>query len=268
MIVLDGGDNWHLVLQPHHGDLAGQLAAAWGNDEFDPPRHHDSLVVAAARHDDGWAVWERWPEVHDDGRPASFLEAGIPSHLAFYGAAITDVTQRDPYAGLMVAMHGAGLYRQRYDTNPQMGVLAGSENHRQPIDAFLTELESSYPQRRADLGIDEDEQWANYKLLQVFDRAALYFSGFPKTKDDDVVTIDPVPVDYSGTETEMRFTPLSAFEPLAPSHVRVDPYPFAESPARFMLERRVLPKRTRTDEEFRRELVETPTERVEIRAER
>src|SRR5438552_14243885 len=113
MIVLDGGDSWHLVLQPHHGDLAGQLAAAWGNDELERPRHHESLVVAAARHDDGWAVWERWPAVHpDDSRPVSFLEVDIPSHIAFYRAGITDVTQRDPYAGLVVAMHGAGLYRR------------------------------------------------------------------------------------------------------------------------------------------------------------
>jgi hypothetical protein len=269
MIVLDGGDSWHLVLQPHHGDFAGQLAAAWGNDEFDEPRARESLIVAATRHDDGWAVWERWPEVDgDDGRPVSFLESQIPSHVDFYRAAITDVTQRDPYAGLMVAMHGAGLYRMRYDTNPQMGVMRDADKHSQLIDPFLDDIEGSYPNRRAELGIDEEEQWANYKLLQVFDRTALYFCGFPKFKNGDVPAIGPVPLDYAGNETEIRFTALSPFEPLAPHHVRIEPYPFGESPAVFTLERRVVPKRGRSDADFRRELAETPTETVEIRVER
>ena len=59
-------------------------------------------------------------------------------------------------------------------------------------------------------------------------------------------------------------TPLAPFEPFAPRHVRIDPYPFAVSPAIFTLERRVLAKRPRTGDEFRRELRQMPSETIEI----
>jgi hypothetical protein len=270
MIVLDADESWHLVLQTHHADLAGQLAAAWGNNELEPPRSRDSLVTATIRHDDGWAVRDRWPEVHegDEGRPVSFVEVDIPSHIAFYRAGITDVSERDPYAGLMDAMHGAGLYRRRYDTNPQMGMLPDADQHRQRIEEFIAELEDSYSQRRAELGISEDEQWTNYKLLQIFDRMSLYFCGFLRLRLHDVHVLGPAPVNYAGSETEMRLRAISPFEPFAPHHVRVDPFPFAESPAVFTLERRVLPKQRWTSAEFRREFFAAPTETIEIRVER
>jgi hypothetical protein len=270
MIVLDGGGAWQLVLQPHHGDLAGQLAAAWGNDELAAPRARESMALAATRHDDGWAVWERWPEVAPDEerRPLSFLEADIPSHIDFYRAAVTDVTRRDPRAGFLVAMHAAGLYRMRYDTHPQMGTLAGAERHGSRIARFLDDLESSYPERRAECGIGEAEQWVDYRLLQVLDRLSLYFSGFFKLAAGDVHTIAPVPVDYEGNETELRIEALPGFEPYSPTHVRMDPYPFGQEPAVFTLERRLLEKRDWTPAEFREAFLRAPLESVEIRAER
>ena len=51
------------------------------------------------------------------------------------------------------------------------------------------------------------------------------------------------PSENQGSETEIRLQAASPFEPLAPQHVRIEPFPFAESPAVFALERRVLPKR-------------------------
>lgn len=270
MIVHDGGDVWQLVLQPEHGDLTGALAAAWGNSEFAAPRSRESMVTAATRHDDGWAVWERWPEVDSgaEGAPVSFIDIDVPSHIAFYSAAVTDVTRRDPYAGLLVAMHAAGLYRMRYDTHPQMGVMRDAERYEQQIAAFLAELEDSYAARRERSGIDENQQWTDYRMLQVFDRLALYFCGFFKLANDDLHTLGPVPLDYEGRETELRIKPLSPFEPLSPTHVEISPYPFGESPARFRLKRRLLPKRPWTPAEIRRELAEGPAEWVEIVAER
>jgi hypothetical protein len=268
VIVLDAGDSWQLVCQPDHGDLAGQIAAAWGNDEFVAPRAHASVVVAARRHDDGWAVWERWPEIasDSDGRPMSFLEAEIPSHIDFYRAAITDVTERDSYAGLLVAMHGAGLYRSRYDTHPAMGRLAKADVYEAEIERFLGDIEGSYPRRMAELGIDEIERWTNYKLLQVFDRLSLYLSGFFKLAMGDVHVLGPVPVDYDGTEMELRIEPLAPFEPFSPRHIAVKPYPFRTQPTTFTLKRRVLSKRSWTSDEFRQEFANAPSETIEIRA--
>ena len=268
MIVLDAGEHWQLVMQPDHADLAAQFAAVWGNSSFAPLRARDSMVMAAARHDDGWCVRERWLEVHDDGRPISFIEIDAISHMAFYRAGIVDVSRHDTYAGLMDAMHGAGLYRQRYGAQPQLGLLPDAEAHMDLVREFLSELEDSYAARRAELGIDEDEQWASYKLLELFDRLSLYFCGLPKLGDDDRFALAPVPVNYDGEETEVVITPLAPFEPFAPRHVRIEPYPFAENPALFTLDRRVLAKGPRTGDDFRRELRQMPSETIEIRAER
>ena len=73
MIVRDLGDAWQVVLQTDHADLSGAFARAWA----DAASRHDSLVVAAERHDDGWAVWEQSPRVDGDGKPVNFLEVDV-----------------------------------------------------------------------------------------------------------------------------------------------------------------------------------------------
>src|SRR5262249_20578060 len=107
MIVRDLGDAWQIVLQTDHADLSAAFARAWKTPL--PP----ALATAIQRHGAGWAVWEQSPRVDADGKPVNFLEVDIRSHLAFYRAGIAAITEEDPDAGLLVAMHGAGIYRQR-----------------------------------------------------------------------------------------------------------------------------------------------------------
>src|SRR5438309_12066349 len=93
MIVRHQDDAWQVVLQTDHADLSGAVAEAW----TDRGPRHDSVVVAARRHDDGWAVWERSPLVGADGAPVGFLDVHVPAHLAFYRAGIAAITDEDPY---------------------------------------------------------------------------------------------------------------------------------------------------------------------------
>jgi hypothetical protein len=219
VIVRDAGDVWQVVLQTDHADLSGDLARAWA----DRGPRHDSLVVAAARHDDGWAVWERAPRVEPDGKPVNFLEVDVPSHLAFYRACIAAVEEQDPYAGLLVSMHGSGIYRRRYGTDPALGLSRAAEVQ-ELVDAFVDEQEGSQPGRAAAIGVGDGERWADYQRLQLYDRFSLYFCV------RDVEAGEPSEIlDYR-------------FQPLGPWHVRVDPYPFADSPMQFSLVRRLVPK--------------------------
>ena len=110
MLVRDAGDAWHIVLQTEHGELAGRFAREWAPR----PEPFDSLLTVARRHDDGWFIWERGPCLDPEGRPANFLDVPVPLHLSFYKAAIVAVTAEDPYAGLILSMHGAGIYKYRY----------------------------------------------------------------------------------------------------------------------------------------------------------
>lgn len=246
MIVRDSGDAWQVVLQTDHADLSGQLARAWA----DAGERFGSVEIAAQRHDDGWAIWERAPCL-DPGsdRPRNFLDVQVPSHLAFYRACIAAASDHDPYAGLLVSMHGAGIYRQRYGLDRGLKLTFADEVKDQ-VDTFVQEQEEAYPRRIAEVGVSEDRRWADYRLLQSFDRLSLYFCM------RDVEGGEP------GDAGDFRLEPLGGWR------VRMEPYPLAEGSARFTLLRRVMPKRAWTEVEFRREFFATEPERTQITIER
>jgi hypothetical protein len=227
VIVRDLGDSWQVVLQTDHADLSAQFAESWSNGE----EVSESLKVATRRHDDGWAVWEQEPRV-DDGRPINFLDVDVRSHLAFYRAGIAAITEQDPHAGLLVSMHGAGIYRQRYGLDPALALTRAPEVQEE-VDAFVAEQEAKF-------GSDPGEHRRDYELLQLFDRLSLYFC----MRDVE----GGEPADFQGY----------ALEPDGSWRVRVSPYPFIQSPARFTLARRVLPRSGAVD------VLSTPPERVAI----
>ncbi|MGH3083528.1 MAG: DUF3891 family protein [Gaiellaceae bacterium] len=210
MIVRDLGDAWQVVLQTDHADLSGQFAARWSDTVSEP------LKIAAKRHDDGWAVWERAPRVDGDGTPVNFLDVDVRSHLAFYRAGIAAITEQDSRAGLLVSMHGAGIYRQRYGLDPALGLSRAPEAQAE-IEAFVVEQEGKF-------GGDPGAHRGDYELLQIYDRLSLYFC----MRDVE-----------GGESAEFQGYTL---EPVAPWRVRISPYPLTESPASFSLVRRVLPK--------------------------
>jgi Protein of unknown function (DUF3891) len=239
MIVRDCGEKWQIVLQTDHADLSGQLAREWSEQR----PGHDSLVIAAERHDDGWAVWERAPRADQGGKPVNFLDVDVRSHLAFYRAGIAAITEQDPEAGLLVSMHGAGIYKQRYGLDPGLGLTRAAEAQEE-VDAFVAEQEAKF-------GGEPGERYEDYALLQLFDRLSLYFC----MRDVE-----------GGEEAELQGYRL---EPLAPWRVRLDPYPLADNPTELTLLRRLLPKRPWPDgETFRRDFFAAPAETTTIRFER
>ena len=262
MIVRDTDKGWQVVTQPHHADLSGQLCRAWGSNGLVSPRPADSVAIASVRHDDGWAVWERAPGLDPEtGAPRNFLNVQVLLHLDFYRAGISAITDEDPYAGLLASMHGAGIYRERYGAQPGLK-LTFQEAVQERVDAFVAEQEASFPERIAGLGVSDEERWVNYKFLQLFDRLSLYFC-MKDLDNGEADELAPIPVDYDGGEVTLQM------EPRGPWHIRLDPYPFAESPSTFTLERRVLPKTSWAgDAEFRAELFDTATEVTQITVER
>lgn len=260
MIVRDAGDTWQIVLQTDHAVLARQFAEAWGNERFDRPEPFHSVVTATARHDDGWAVWERAPSLlalHGRVKPRNFLDVQFRSHLAFYHAMIASVMDDDQYAGLLVSMHGAGIYNGRYGTNPELK-LTFAPDEQDRVDTFVREQEADHARIIAERGIAETQRWVNYKLLQAYDRLSLHFC-MKDLANGEHATLRPVPVDYAGAETAL------AIEPDGPWRITLDPFPFAEGPAVFNLLRRTLPKKEWVDaHEFRHDFFATPLEETQI----
>ncbi len=92
MIVRDLGDRWQIVLQTDHAELSRDIARQWAQKTS----RSASLVTAAERHDDGWAVWEQAPMCDEQtGKPLNFLDVGVLAHLAFYRAGIAVVSEQE-----------------------------------------------------------------------------------------------------------------------------------------------------------------------------
>jgi hypothetical protein len=228
VIVRDLGDAWQVVMQTDHADLSVAFAQAWATPL------PSSLVIATERHDDGWAVWEQSPRVDDAGKPVNFLEVDVRAHLAFYRAGIAAIAEEDEDAGLLVSMHGAGIYKQRYGLDTALGLTRAAEVQDE-VDAFVAEQEAKF-------GGEPGDRLEDYTLLQLFDRLSLYFC----MRDADV------------EEAELQGYRI---EPVAPWHVRLSPYPFGEQPLQAWLLRRVIAKDGGAD------VLGTTPERVEITVE-
>ncbi len=231
MIVRDDGSDWQVVLQTDHADLSADLARQWS----DLGGRRDSVVVASERHDDGWAVWEQAPAFDPAReRPVNFLDVHIFAHLAFYRAGIAAVSDQDPYAGLLVSMHGAGIYTQRYGSDLALS-LTRVGDAKEAVGAFVAEQEAGYPARMDELGVSDDERWRDYYLLQIYDRLSLYFC----MRDME-----------NGEGAELGDYTL---EPVEPWTVRMTPFPFVDGPASFTLVRRLVPMRPWVPAEFARD---------------
>lgn len=265
-----GGTGWQVVLQTDHADLSGQFVRRWGNERFDRPEPYTPVETASFRHDDGWSVWEQSPRLEAaTNRPQNFLERELTVHLHLYRAAIAAVSEQDAYAGLLVALHGAGLYRGRYEERAEVlpgdGVLPedpGEASVRELVDGFVREQEERQRRLVEQLHLDEDRLWTNYRLLQVFDRLSLYFCMNDILAGGRPERLEGVPVDYAGGQADV------SVEPVGPWRVRLDPFPFAESPAHFTLRRRVVAAHDWPDDtSFRQDLLDTEPEIVEVLAE-
>ncbi len=171
MIVRLDDATAEVVMQVDHAVVSGELAAAWSGPPSLEPRA--SMITAARLHDIGWRHWEDEPRLNPDtGKPANFLDVVIDEHLRLYRLGIEEVAAVDPYAGMLVAMHAAGIYTGRYGTQPALK-LSRAPDVQALVDAFVAEQEARYEAQRDGLDVSEDELWRNYVLLQVFDRLSL-----------------------------------------------------------------------------------------------
>ena len=242
MIVRETGAAWQVVLQTDHAELSEEVARAWA----DVGPRHDSVVLAARRHDDGWATWERSPMVDDAGKPVTFLDVHVPAHLAFYRAGIAAITDEDPYAGLLVSMHGAGIYRQRYGADPSLALTRAPEVQTL-VDAFVAEQEAAYP--AAD-GPGRRRRPAPARRLPPAPVVRPLLARVLSAR-----------LGRGRRAVRARLVPLRAS---GAWRTRVVPWPFATADVECSLVRRLVPKRAWTQGEFRDAFSSLPAERVPI----
>ncbi|MCA9150739.1 MAG: DUF3891 family protein [Planctomycetales bacterium] len=118
---------WILIPQTEHARLAGELADVWQSLPVSD-RLQKSLRWVIYHHDDGWAEWEREPDVDERQRPVDFLEMAHPVANRIWTRSIERAAERGAAEAYLVARHfldlrEAGILRAT-------DVPAGSE----PID--------------------------------------------------------------------------------------------------------------------------------------
>jgi hypothetical protein len=259
MIVQRRAGELLLIRQTDHAALSGALAEHWGAGAFARPQPRASVLLAAARHDDGWYEWERVPKVNPaTRRPYNFTEMPPGEHLPFYLRGIDGVVRDDPYAGLLVCLHLSGLYRKRHGLDPGLGMERLPPEVRPVVEEYLRQLDERQKRLREQLRHDSDVPaeaveevavWTNYRLLQVYDLFSLYFCMAPPRE----YTLRHVPVNASQPDTELHLRPAGG------DALVVDPYPFDVAPLRVAVSGRVIPHRDYADDDdLRRALTAAP----------
>jgi hypothetical protein len=242
MIIQEQGDQLVLIRQTDHAVLSGFFAREWGSEQFTRPEPFASFCLAAAEHDNGWREWELLPELDLKTRlPYSFMSIPTEGHIALYQRGIERLVKTDHYAGLLVSMHCGGLYDRARATIPGFSAKYVKANESQMASEFVQRLKLQQLRLKVDLRsnpetknfAEEKTLQANYQRLEALDRLSLYFCLAPL----EAATIDQVPVDDSGGETDWDLRPegRNAFT--------LAPYPFRRDPLDFSLMARHIPKR-------------------------
>jgi hypothetical protein len=257
MIVSTRGDRLLMVRQVDHQTQCGFMAEAWGSDEFSRMEPWDPLVTAAAWHDEGWRAWDDSPEVAGDGVPIDFPDLDRSDHVALYARGIDGAVTRAGRAGLLVSMHGQGLYESRLGID---GPARPRERQPAVVRAFLEAQERLQARLLDEIAAPDLAAWAwdGYRLLQAWDLLSLHllWCGLPKRRTG---TLAGVPRHAGDVGADITM------EPDGDSFCVLRPYPFPDDELVLPVAGRLIPnRRYSSDQDLRETLAEAPWITVEV----
>ena len=241
MIVSRRPDGLLIVRQVDHQDQCRTMAERWGNEAFARPEPFDPLADAAGWHDEGWRAWEDAPEIDPEGRPLDFPDLDAARHIALYRLGIRAAVERDPRAGLIVSMHGQGLYERRLGLD---GPPPPRAERPPEVRAYLEEQEELQASLTAALGGEErvgEWAWDGYRLLQAWDLLSLWllWRGLPTGEEHALVQ---VPRWAGDPGVDLRLVPDG------PMACTIDPFPFPGDAVELPVAARVIADRRYEDD--------------------
>jgi hypothetical protein len=268
MLRLETKDGWWLVTHPDHAHLAGEFAAAWGNDVFAAPEPREHVLRGIYKHDDGWRERDAKPAVTKKGKPAAFStdlvgtysafeDIDLVGYLAVRRAAVQSIAKEDPYAAILISMHTHNLLSARADRSTIR------EEQLPWLDAFLVEQmtlqralrEQLVAEGAAEEMVSAEALQRNFQLLQGCDNLSLLSC-----------------VDYAGEATLLWPQALRdgrasevTVQRVGERTFRLTPYPLVEAEMRFKLKARfVRGKSFASDAELKVALDGAEMEEVEV----
>jgi hypothetical protein len=237
MIVRREGDRLWLIRQTDHAALSGVMAAHWGGETVPRPVEPMRTAQAIAGHDEGWLAWERTPRINrKTDRPFGFTEMPLDDALTIWYLSPKIAGERDPYAGLLVSLHGTRLLERRLadqrDPPPE----------RERIRRYLLDQETLRERLQIRLKRDEPEAADGlisgldyaYRILRICDGLSLRFCLGPSESSR---TLGPPPL-YDLTDAV-----AARLHVRDPQTLSLDPWPFDAESIRLALPAVSLPDR-------------------------
>lgn len=246
MILVEQLDHVLVIRQTDHAVLAGFLAREWGNPAFARPQLFDSFCLAAREHDNGWAEWEINPKLDPKTRmPYTFMSIPTEEHVEIYRRGIERIIKVDPYAGLLVSMHCAGLYDRARATLPGFSAKYIKSGESRMVSEFLDQLKLRQMRIKSDMRtnpamvglLEEASLERRARLLEVLDRLSLYFC--LGTQED--TTMEGIPVSDGDGEVDCEIRREGN------DVVSIRPWPFRRDELAISILARRVPKRIYND---------------------
>lgn len=257
MFLHDTGDPARTIAIPQasHSWLAWQLAEHWGNRRFNRPLPRAEVLAAVMLHDSGWTEFDPAPGIDALGRPRTFDNMALQTHLEIWRTSVTRTAQVSRYAALLVAAHFAGMAEVK-----SAGLLESAETaSARLVESFRAEmkrLEASWSEALGEDARYQDvltgsRRQANAEILTLADRVSVFLCG-SLASDFEI----EAPTAGGGTRT-VRLTALDR------KSWRVDPWPMEGDRVRLQVEGRLLSRRNfESADEFHAVLDKAPTQRL------
>jgi hypothetical protein len=218
MLVREQGDGVLVIGQPSHAWISGQLARAWGNQRFGQVEPREEVCLAAEQHDVGWDARDLEPLLDPQrGRPRSFMEMPLDTHLGLFTDGPRRMVSQSRYAALLVSLHGWRLYERRDLDRAAPPEAARIRSFLEQQRAFQAELLASLRADPATAPVaNEQLVERNSRLIWTWDylSLALCLNWRPATAQGCPTAADPVDLELSAGSS--------------PGEARLDPWPFTE----------------------------------------
>jgi hypothetical protein len=276
MIRRDENDTWYLIRQDDHARLSGDLAKQIGNNRFEPltarePDLAAKAILGISMHDEGWPLHDDQPTLNPRLQPRDVFESKTDQVMSIWAESSQRAAWADPYAGLLVSLHGLGLSqmalaevmhqfsrknlaytRDRFELNKFQHNEIERQMELRKLLGFRMDLPLNHG--LTDLGVDprEDLLIHHFRTLQAMDRLSL------------AICCSKPPFDTLelGTRPGMTLTKIQTAKP-EPRKVTLDPWPFAVERLEVSINAKVLPAVPLKDEAaFQAAYQDAPVERL------
>ncbi|PIC64275.1 hypothetical protein CSV79_07330 [Sporosarcina sp. P13] len=161
MIVRVHEEEFIMIEQHIHGQLAKELMSHWDVDMFPKDKWRDSILTAISNHDIGWSPFDRQPFWNDTkSAPYSFTNFPLLPKIVLYRQGIDSVEKIDNYAAMLCSLH----YEQFIQNSEGIEAKQFIEQEHKRRERLAAQV----------IGFDPELFEKHYALLQLGDNFSLY----------------------------------------------------------------------------------------------